>query len=189
MIRDMSNPSKAKGDRAEREAVFLLIDLAPDMVLDNARRKLGAGRKDDMGDLEVFTDVTIQVKSLASVTNAVRQAADGAIVQAGRARTTHALGMAPIPRASQAREVRWLASTYEWPTDLTDSDIVLRTGTTEAAVRHIRQKNDSLARDQRITLISRSGKPDMYVSSIEAWLRAFGERVATGAAPHDMGHE
>ena len=44
----MSNPQKAKGDAAEREVAALLSDLLGFTV----RRKLGAGRKDDTGDLD-----------------------------------------------------------------------------------------------------------------------------------------
>jgi hypothetical protein len=44
----MGNPSKRKGDQAEREAASLLSDLLGTVV----RRKLGAGRLDDCGDLD-----------------------------------------------------------------------------------------------------------------------------------------
>lgn len=56
------NGSKRKGDRAELEAAALLNDLlgVP------ARRKLGAGRKEDTGDIYGVPDTTIQVTSLAS---------------------------------------------------------------------------------------------------------------------------
>ena len=52
----MSNPSKLKGDRCELEVQGILRDLlgVP------ARRKLGAGRKDDVGDIDGVPDTVIQ---------------------------------------------------------------------------------------------------------------------------------
>lgn len=53
----MSNPSKRKGDKAELEVQGILRDLlgVP------ARRMLGAGRRDDVGDMTGVPDTTIQV--------------------------------------------------------------------------------------------------------------------------------
>jgi len=55
----MTGASKRKGDSAEREAAQLLYDLlgVP------ARRKLGAGRTDDEGDIDGIPDTVIQVVS------------------------------------------------------------------------------------------------------------------------------
>lgn len=44
----MTNPSKDKGDRAERELAALLTDQLGIPM----RRKLGAGRTDDTGDID-----------------------------------------------------------------------------------------------------------------------------------------
>jgi len=57
----MTGSSKRKGDLAEREAAQLIFDLlgVP------ARRKLGAGRMDDMGDIDGVPNTTVQVVSLA----------------------------------------------------------------------------------------------------------------------------
>lgn len=53
------HPSKRKGDAAEREAAKLLeLMFGFDIV-----RALGAGRKDDTGDLEGLPDCTVQVVS------------------------------------------------------------------------------------------------------------------------------
>ena len=51
------NSQKNKGDRAEREAAELLSELLPWPV----RRRLGAGRNDDEGDLEGVPDCALQV--------------------------------------------------------------------------------------------------------------------------------
>ena len=55
----MTGSSKRKGDVGEREAAQLIHELlgVP------ARRKLGAGRLDDMGDIDGVPDTTIQVVS------------------------------------------------------------------------------------------------------------------------------
>ena len=55
----MTGSSKRKGDSAEREAAALIAELlgVP------ARRKLGAGRFDDVGDLDGVPDTTVQVVS------------------------------------------------------------------------------------------------------------------------------
>jgi hypothetical protein len=64
------NPSKAKGDKAEREVEGILRDLlgVP------ARRALGAGRKDDMGDIVGVPLTVIQVANKPSDTlRAIRE--------------------------------------------------------------------------------------------------------------------
>lgn len=67
----MANPSKAKGDRAELEVQGLLRDLlgVP------ARRALGAGRLDDMGDISGVPGTVIQVVDYAPkyLANALRE--------------------------------------------------------------------------------------------------------------------
>jgi hypothetical protein len=70
----MTSSAKAKGDRAEREVEHLLADLlgAPLRI----RRKLGAGRADDAGDIDGLPDVVVQVKSYVDIARAVREALD-----------------------------------------------------------------------------------------------------------------
>lgn len=58
----MTGAAKRKGDTAERECAALLAD----MLGVPARRKLGAGRADDQGDIDGVPDTTIQVCSRAS---------------------------------------------------------------------------------------------------------------------------
>lgn len=55
----MASPQKAKGDEAERQAARLITDLTGWSV----RRMLGAGRKDDVGDLDGVPDTVIQVSN------------------------------------------------------------------------------------------------------------------------------
>jgi hypothetical protein len=65
----MANSSKAKGDRAELEVQGILRDLlgVP------ARRALGAGRKDDVGDIHGVPDTVIQVADWKDALRAVRE--------------------------------------------------------------------------------------------------------------------
>lgn len=64
----MANSQKAKGDRAELEAAELLTDLLGTTV----RRKLGAGRQDDTGDLDGVPDHIVQVANWADTAAAAR---------------------------------------------------------------------------------------------------------------------
>lgn len=77
----MSNPRKAKGDRAELEAATLIADLIGVPV----RRKLGAGRADDTGDLDGVPDHVIQVANWTDVTAAISTKPDGAETQRANA--------------------------------------------------------------------------------------------------------
>ncbi len=80
----MSNPQKMKGDRAELEVQALLRDLlgVP------ARRMLGAGRLDDIGDIDGVPDTTIQVANYRDVATALRVKVAGCVDQQARAGTT-----------------------------------------------------------------------------------------------------
>lgn len=65
----MAHPNKVKGDRAEREAATLLTQLLKRPV----RRKLGAGRKDDTGDIDGIADWTVQVKNRRDIARCIRE--------------------------------------------------------------------------------------------------------------------
>jgi hypothetical protein len=82
----MSNPSKRKGDSAELEVQALLNDLlgVP------ARRMLGAGRLDDIGDIGwPGSDTTIQVANWKDISKAVRLKPLECEQQQARAGSTH----------------------------------------------------------------------------------------------------
>lgn len=65
----MGNPSKQKGDRAELEVQALFQD-----HIGTGRRALGAGRKDDIGDIHGVPDLVVQVANWPSDTlRAVRE--------------------------------------------------------------------------------------------------------------------
>jgi hypothetical protein len=80
----VTGSAKAKGDRAELEVQALLRDLlgVP------ARRKLGAGRLDDMGDLDGVPDTCIAVANYKDIARALREKVDPCVTQQERAGAT-----------------------------------------------------------------------------------------------------
>ena len=82
----MGNPQKRKGDAAEREAAELLTQLLPWPV----RRQLGAGRADDVGDLDGVPRTVVQVAAWADVAAAARVKPRGAEQQRINAQADHA---------------------------------------------------------------------------------------------------
>jgi hypothetical protein len=63
----MANSAKNKGDRAELEVQALIRDLTGYP----ARRALGAGRLDDMGDITGVPDTVIQVVAYQDIVRAI----------------------------------------------------------------------------------------------------------------------
>ena len=82
----MANPQKQKGDQAEREVAALIADL----LGFPARRKLGAGRLDDTGDIDGVPDTVVQVANWSDVRAAAVQKPRGAEAQRTNAGATHA---------------------------------------------------------------------------------------------------
>ena len=89
----MSNPQKRKGDQAERDAAALLADQLGLPI----RRKLGAGRADDEGDLEGLPGFTLEVKNYANVTTAVRNALADCTTEQANAGTPHGASLIRLP--------------------------------------------------------------------------------------------
>lgn len=104
----MTNPQKNKGDAAEREIAALVNALTGWPV----RRKLGAGRMDDAGDLDGIPDTTAQVKNYRDVGRAVREALNDLEQQRVNAGTTHAVAFIRRPGG------RWMAvmTLEQWAT-------------------------------------------------------------------------
>jgi hypothetical protein len=77
----LANPAKQRGDKAELEVQGLLRDLlgVP------ARRKLGAGRRDDTGDVEGLPDTVVQVAAWSDLSRCVREKLPATVVQQERA--------------------------------------------------------------------------------------------------------
>lgn len=94
------NPSKRKGDKYEREAAAALAEATGWPV----RRKLGAGRTDDTGDLDGVPDTCIQVKGYPSdLIRSVRECLAELPAQQANAGTTFAAGLIRRPGG------RWFA--------------------------------------------------------------------------------
>ncbi|MGC0250436.1 hypothetical protein [Pseudactinotalea sp. Z1748] len=181
----MANPSKAKGDRAEREAVAFLIEQSPPLVVPRAMRKLGAGRKEDTGDLHVFTDVAIQVRNLAlkDIGLALRSAATDAVAQARNGDLDYALGLVPYPRA-RSGTVRWIASWLTSPADLGDEAVEFKM--VSKALDWVRDDEGPYGyltrpRQHRVAHLTGTGTPVM-VAPYEAWLARY-VLTRTGTPP------
>lgn len=172
----MANPSKAKGDQAERDALAYLLDICdgdPHLRL-NPMRQLGAGRRDDIGDLAVLDDTVVQVKACnpRTLVRSVRSAAEGALAQQANALTPYAVGMTKFPGA-RTPTVRWIASTYQWPAELDPDAGVREFGTAVAsALVYVRDDTSPAPRTHRVARISGRGLPPMFVAPFEAWLDA-----------------
>ena len=82
----MANPQKAKGDRAELEAAEALTTLLGTPI----RRRLGAGRIDDTGDLDGVPGHVVQVANWADTAAAARVKPPEAEQQRINAQATHA---------------------------------------------------------------------------------------------------
>jgi len=102
----VANSNKRKGDRAERELATLLTVLLHKPM----RRTLGAGRKDDIGDIDGIDDIVIQVKHWQDITAAITQGIGQLARQQGNKKATH--GVLFIKH----RKHGWLAVTTitEW---------------------------------------------------------------------------
>jgi len=169
----MVNANKAKGDKHEREAVNAFLELCPDLCVWNAQRLLGAGRKEDVGDLLVIDDVAVQVKAFKreSLSAAIYDAANGAVVQAGHARKDFALGMAVVPRARKDK-VRWACVVHTWPTDTQIHD------TASSAVAAVDKVVAAGIEAEYTVQVIRKGAAPVILSSLPTWVRAY--RAATG---------
>ena len=82
----MANPQKRRGDAAELEAARIIHEL----LGFPARRKLGAGRLDDTGDIDGVPDTVVQVANWSDVRAAAVQKPKGAEAQRINAGATHA---------------------------------------------------------------------------------------------------
>jgi hypothetical protein len=85
----MASPPKKKGDRGELEAAAVLTDLLGVPV----RRKLGAGRADDTGDLDGVPGHVVQVANWADTAAAARVKPKEAEQQRINAQAAHAASL------------------------------------------------------------------------------------------------
>ena len=64
----MTNKNKRKGDAAEREAALILCSISGHQC----RRQLGAGRQDDVGDIDGIPNTVVQIAAWKDIARAVR---------------------------------------------------------------------------------------------------------------------
>jgi hypothetical protein len=95
----VTNRPKGRGDRAEREIAGILTDQLGVTV----KRKLGAGRAEDEGDLYGLTDTTAQVKDYKDITRAIREGLEALERQQVNAGTSHGVLFVRRPGG------RWIA--------------------------------------------------------------------------------
>jgi hypothetical protein len=108
----MTGKQKIKGDRAEREAATLLTRLLGRPV----RRLLGAGRTDDVGDLDGVDGWAIQVADWTDLARAVRQKPVDAEVQALASRTEYGAALIRL----RGGEFRIVMTPETWARSITN---------------------------------------------------------------------
>ena len=164
----MVNRNKQKGDKGELDAVEFFKFQCPDLVVARPKRMLGAGRKEDIGDLWVFPDVAIQVKVLGpkALSSALYDSARTSVDQAGHGDMPFALGMVKIHNARPGTE-KWIASVYEWPEE--DVHVVPFKAATDAA-QWARTHPAPLT---AVARVERGGSPVIFVAPMIAWIDAY----------------
>lgn len=102
----MANPSKRKGDRGELEAAAICSEIFGLPV----RRKLGAGRQDDTGDLDGVPGHVVQIADWANIAAAVRIKPKEAEQQRINAQAEHAATLIRL----RGREWRVVLTIEQW---------------------------------------------------------------------------
>lgn len=178
----MANANKNKGDRGEREAVsWLLAQPGPLQHVDvpNPGRMKAAGIPEDVGDLWVFTDATVQVKNYkpSSLGAAVREAALGALSQREKALKSLGVGMVKVPGA-RSGTVQWVASTLldEWPL----GEEVVAFSRISDAITWLRDDEGPKGyrvypRADRICLLEHGSSEPLILAPMESWLLRLGQ--------------
>lgn len=182
----MANTAKQKGDRAEREAVETLVEFCPHLLVESPMRMLGAGRRDDVGDLRVFDDVAVQVRAYAppGLGAAIRSSASDSLEQASRAGQHLGLGMVPIPNRPRldVQAVRWLAATdvEHWPEGRGREAFLF--GSVSKLIgwldmRPTSSRPDLLPIADRIAILETKGCAPVMVGTLQAWIADFEHRL------------
>jgi Holliday junction resolvase len=105
----VTTAAKRKGDRYELELARQLHDQTGWPV----RRKLGAGRQDDTGDLDGLPDCVAQVKAYVDIARAIREGLPELEQQHANTTLTHAVLFVRRPGG------RWIAvqTLEQWATE------------------------------------------------------------------------
>lgn len=150
------------------------------------QRMLGAGRKEDIGDVEIFTDVAIQVRcyQAAKLGIALRSAAFDARTQSANGNRRHYLGLVPYPGA-RTGSVRWIAAAVDWPTPTEPVAEFALVTKALAWVRTDAAPHGFLAhpRRQRLGTLLGSGAGPVLFAPLEAWLESYRSTRGGAVAP------
>jgi hypothetical protein len=174
------NANKNKGDAFEREAVAVLLEIAPEHMLKSGvrMRELGAGRKEDMGDVRILRDTVVQVKAWKNVTSGIRQGSDGAERQRLNAGALWGAAMVPLPNSRKVLDdgvtVRWLAASYEWPDPNVGNRSTTETFTTAkftAALDWLKDKKNDVPRELRVVELTHGRLGTLWIAPVQCWLR------------------
>jgi hypothetical protein len=178
----MANTSKDKGDRFERAFAKHVIESYPELIsVKTPMRHLGAGRKEDVGDMHLFSDAAIQVKAVAAPGTALRSAAAGAIIQAGHAKVPFAVGVVPVFNARVGR-VKWLATVQPdaWPgVGLGKPDVhVVEFAMVSKLMTWVSIDEPPFGfrawpRTERIAILGGGETTPILVSPLEAWMETY----------------
>lgn len=173
----MVNKSKDKGDRYERAFAKHVIGDYPELIsYPTPMRYLGAGRKEDVGDMHLFSDAAMQVKAVAQLGTALRAAARGSVVQARHAHAPFAVGIVPI-QGARTPKPKWMACTAigHWPGDRRSpvaefamvSKLVSWISADEAPYGF-----RAWPRTERLALLT-GGEESLLVAPLEAWIEDY----------------
>ena len=168
----MGNARKRQGDKAELAAILYLAGLAPEHTVERPRRVLGAGRRDDEGDILVFMPGAYEIGQTLD--------AIGAAQQAVNAERRYHLGLS---KRHAARTDSWVASAASWPVSLDLAGIPV-IGQTARAVSIVTSSVEPTT--DRIVLVRRQGVPALYVAHPDAWITAWRTAVSAPARSMDM---
>lgn len=165
----MTNAMKDRGDRTEREALAAVHEAMGRWLVANPMRQLGAGRKDDIGDLHVLADCTIQVKASrpSTLVATLRDAAMGAQTQSRNAGTPLSVGLVKLHAVRSG--VVWVAVTTGWPVPVVPGQATAIPSTAVGWVRDERLKDEY--RIVRVT--GKAGAKPYLISTFEAWVAAY----------------
>ena len=117
----MANSSKRKGDRAELEVQALLRE----HLGVPARRALGAGRKDDVGDIHGVPQTVVQVANRKDVADAVRNKPLECEGQRSKANALFAATFVRLPGGGYrvVQTVEQFATMWREAQPITDADV------------------------------------------------------------------
>lgn len=181
----MANKSKDKGDRFERAFAKHIIATYPELISEQTpMRYLGAGRKNDVGDMNLFNDTAMQVKAVAQPGTALRTAAAGSVLQAGHKRAPFAVGIVPVFNA-RVGKVKWLATTVidRWPTPSRAAVVEFAMVSKLMAWISIDEPPFGFRawdRTERVAVLAGGDTSPILVSPLEAWIEDY--RAASNAA-------